>query len=323
MVPSFQKLALLLSKVQPALGTKVASLTMTDQSAVGESFSLDYKKEFAEQDITQAIFGQPQMVAGTSMVDVKLTLPIIPTGSSTVPNVGRYLDCCGMVYALATKKHSWTPSSSVSTDWKDMTLHSYSGEKTTSGGDSLLTKAHSAMFSYELSGEVGKEATITLSGKAVPDGVPAATNYITGTLTPLATVPFATLKNATQTINGISYNILKFSLKDDCDVQFIKSMGDDSGNLQSMITGRKASLTATVYMEDQSAKNPLTGMAAGTLATTTIKFGNATDYLISIISGTNKSQIVDAKVSNDNGLQTYELTVKFIDNNYTLSINDS
>lgn len=323
MVPTFKKLGLLLAKQQTALGTKQSSLTMTDQSAVEDSFSMDYKKEFQEQNIAQAIFGQPQMVAGVSSIDVKVTLPIIPTGSATLPNVARYLNCSGMTYALATSKHSWTPSSDVTADWKDMTLHSYTGEKTTSGGDSLLTKAHSAMFDVEISGEVGKPVMATFTGKAVPDGVPAATNYISGTLTPLATVPPAVLKNATQTINGISFNILKFNFKMGNDVQFVKSMGDDSGHLQSMITGRKAQLTATVYMEDQSAKNPLTGMAAGTLATTALKFGNATDNLISITSASNKSQIVDAKQGEDNRLVTWELTVAFVDNNVTLAINDA
>ncbi|MBE3139317.1 MAG: hypothetical protein IMZ53_01915 [Thermoplasmata archaeon] len=322
MVPTFQKLALLLAKQQSALGTKApAALTMTDQAAVDDTFELTYKKEFAEQSLAQGIFGQPQSVGGMSQIDCKVVLPIIPTGSTTVPTVGKFLNSCGLTYALATLKHSWTPSSVVGTDWHDMSLNGYTGDKTT--GDSTLTKAHSAMFDVEIAGEIGKVVTATFTGKAVPDGVPAAASYLTDSVTAISTAVPAVLKNATQTINGLTMHVLKFALKIGNDVQMIKSMGDDSGNGQAMIVGRKSSLTCTVYMEDSSTNNPLTGMAAGTLATTTIKFGSASDSLISITSGTNKSEIVDCKPSVDNGLMCWDILINFVDNSVTLAINDA
>lgn len=322
MVPTIQKLNLLLAKQQTALGTKAPSaLVMTDQSAVADTFELMYNKEFAEQSLAQAIFGQPQRVGGMSSVDVKVVLPLIPTGSATVPNVGRYLNSCGTSYALATKKHTWTPSSAVGANWHDMSLNGYTGDKTT--GDSLLTKAHSVMYDVEISGEVGKEVTCTFTGKGVPDGVPAAATYLTDSLTPISAMVPAVLKNATQTINGLSMHILKFAFKLGNVVNLIKSMGDDSGNGQAMITERKAGMTVTVYMEDASTNNPLTGMAAGTLATTTLKFGSATDYLISIISGTNKSEIISCKPSVDNGLMCWDVELAFVDNNVSFAINDA
>jgi hypothetical protein len=319
-VPSFEKLKMLLAEVQTALGTK-ATPAAADFVTVDDTFSLEYKKEFADQALAQGIFGNPQGVAGSSMVDCKVSLPIIPTGSATVPTVGKFLNCCGMTYALATKKHSWVPSNAVSTDYKDMTLWGYTGDKT--AGDSIITKAHSVMFDYEIAGEVGKPVVCTFTGKGVPDGVPAAGTYLTDSIAAIAGAPPAMLKNATQTINGIAFTILKFSVKGGNDVQLIKNMSDDSGYLQSMITNKKAEWTATVYIEDQSAKNPFTGMAAGTLATTTIKFGNATDYLVSITSGTSKSEIRDIKMGNDNGLQTYDFTGTFVDNDFTIAINDA
>jgi hypothetical protein len=323
MVPTFQKLNVLIAKQQSALGTKApAILTVTDNlAAIDDSFELTYKKEFAEQSLAQGIFGQPQSVGGMSQIDAKIKMPVIPTGSSTVPSIGPYLNSCGMTYALATKKHSWTPSSVVGTDWHDMSLNGYTGDKTT--GDSILTKAHSAMFDVEISGEIGKEVTAVFTGKAVPDGVPAAASYITGTIPVLSTAVPAVMKNATQTINGLTMHVLKFALKIGNDVQLIKSMGDDSGNGQAMIVGRKSSLTCTVYMEDASTNNPLTGMAAGTLATTTIKFGPATDSLISITSGSSKSEIVDCKPSVDNGLMCWDISINFVDNSVTLAINDA
>ena len=320
MVPTFQKLNLLTAKVQSALGSK-ATPAAADFITVDDNFSLDYKKEFAEQALAQGIFGNPQAVAGMSLVDVKVTLPIIPTGSATVPNVGGFLNCCGMVYALATKKHSWAPTSVIATNWKDMTLWGYTGDKT--AGDTIITKAHSVMFDYEISGEVGKPCTITFTGKGVPDGAPAAGTYLTDTIAAISTVPPAVLKNATQTINGLALHILKFSVKGGNDVQMIKNMGDESGNLQSMIVNKKASWSVTAYMEDASSINPTTGMAAGTLATTTIKFGSAADSYISITSGSNKSEIRECKQSVDNGLMVWEITGSFVDNDFTVAINDA
>jgi len=326
MVPTFQKLNLLLAKQQSALGTKApAPLTITDQSAVDDTFELMYKKDQAEQSLAQGIFGQPQTVGGMSQVDCKVVLPIIPTGSATVPNVGKFLNSCGMTYALSTKKHSWTPSSAVGTDWHDMSLNGYTGDKTT--GDSVLTKAHSVMFDLEVAGEVGKEVTCTFTGKGVPDGVPAAATYLSDQLTAISTQVPAMLKNATQTINGLSLHILKINFKLGNDVQLVKSLGDDSGNGQAMIVGRKSSLTTTVYMEDASVTSHATTginalMTAGTLGTTTIEFGNAADSLVSIVSGSNKSQIVDCKPSVDQGLMCWDITINFVDNDVTFSIND-
>ena len=327
MVPTFQKLNLLLAKQQTALGTKApAILTTTDQAAVDDTFELIYDKEFAEQSLAQAIFGQPQLVGGLAKVDAKVVLPIIPTGSATVPAVGKFLNSCGTVYALATKKHSWTPSSAVGSEWKDMSLNSYTGDKTT--GDSTLTKSHSCMFDCEISGDIGKMVLATFTGKGVPDGTPAPTSYPTDSVTAISTGVPAMLKNATQTINGLTLHILKISFKFGNDVQLIKSLGDDSGHGQAMIVGRKATLETTVYMEDSSVTNHATTglqavMVAGTLGTTTIKFGPATDSLISIISGTNKSQITKCKPSVDNGIMCWDVSINFIDNDVTLAINDA
>jgi hypothetical protein len=320
MVPTFEKLKLLTAKVQSALGTK-ATPAAADFVTVDDTFSLEYKKEFTEQALAQGIFGNPQAVAGTSSVDVKVSLPIIPTGSATVPNVGKFLDCSGTDYTLATLKHSWVPTSVIATNWQDMTLWGYSGCKDT--GDAIITKAHSVMFDWEISGEVGKPVVMTFTGKGVPDGVPAAGSYLTDSIAAISGAPPAMLKNATQTINGTAMTILKFSVKGGNDVQLIKNMSDDSGYMQSMIVNKKAEWSATVYMEDVSAKNPLIGMAAGTLATTTIKFGNATNYLVSITSGSSKSEIRDCKMGNDNGLTTWEITGSFVDNDYTIAINDA
>jgi hypothetical protein len=318
--PTFQELNLLLYKTQSALGTKQSSLVYTDFVTIGNDFELKYSKEFAEQNLTQGIFGQPQGVAGMSKIDAKITIPIIPTGSATLPNVDPFLMASGMAYTLATYKHSYAPSSVVS-GWKDQTLWSYTGNKTS--GDSILTKAHSIMFDWELSAEIGKESLMTFTGMGVPDGVPAAATYPTDAVSLLSTVPPAMLKNSTMTINGLTLNILKFSVKIGNEVVLIKGASDESGYIQAMIVGRKSTWTATAYMDNASSNNPLTGMAAGTLATTTIKYGNATNSLVSVTSGSNKSEIIDCPMGNDGKIMTWDFSGKFVDNNFTLAINDA
>lgn len=318
MVPTFEKLNLFLAKEQSALGSK-ATPAAADFITVDNNFSIEYEKEMAEQNMAQGFFGQPQMVGGLAHIPIKVTLPIIPTGSSTVPNVGRFFNACGMLYALSTLKHSWSPTS-VITNWKDLTCWGYTGDKTT--GDTIITKGHSAMFDFEISGELGKVVLCTFNGKAVPDGVPAAGSYLTDSIAAISAVPAVVLKNATQTVNGVTYSIQSFSVKGGIDVQLIKNMSDDSGHLQAMIVGVKSSWSVKVYIEDSSAKNPYTGMAAGTLATTSIEFGPAADSLISIVSGASKSQITKITKSADNGLMCYDIEGIFVDNDYTFSIND-
>lgn len=323
-VPTFQKLALLLCKKQTTKGTAVGSLApATDFTTVDDTFELTYVKEFAEQSLVQGIFGQPQRVGGMSNIDVKVSLPIIPTGTSTVPVIGKFLDCCGTLYALDanTKKHTWTFDHATA-GWEDMELWSYSGDKT--GGDSILTKAHSAMFDVELALEVGKPVVCTFTGKAVPVEVPAAGSYPTPDPTIITTVPPAVIKNAVVTINGIAFCMLKATVKAGNDVQLIKCGSDDSGYLQAMITGRKSTFTATVYQQDASAKNPFTGLAAGTLGTTSIKFGSgAADSSITIASAADKSEIIECKASNDNGLSTWDISGNFVDNAWSIVINDA
>lgn len=323
-IPTFQKLNLLLSKKQAVQGTKEAALVYTDFVTVDDTFSLDYKKEFSEQSLVQGILGQPQRVGGVSSVEVKVSMPIIPTGDATpLPNVDPFLRSCGLKYALATKKHTYTPKLAVVTDYADMTLWGYTGDKTAS--DSVLTKCANTMFDAEITGEVGKPAMCTFTGKGVPDGVPASATYPATATALIAAVPPAILKNCVVTINGGTFSLLKFSVKTGNDVQLIKSAADESGYLQAMITGVKSAWSATVYMVDAStaANNPLTGMAAGTLATTSIKFGAATDSLISIVSGASKSQITECKQGADNGIMTWELAGIFVDNDYLLTINDA
>jgi hypothetical protein len=310
----------LLGKLQSALGTKQTSLVNTDFRTIDDTFELTYTQEMVEQALAQGFFGQPQRIKGLCAVDAKVSMPIIPTGTSTEPNVTDFLKCCGMSYALATSKHTFAPSSDVATDWKDMTLWKYTGSKV--AGESLLTKAHSIMFDAELDFEIGKPAHATFTGKGVPDGTkPDAASYVSGSLSVLSGAVPAVVKSTAMTIAGYSLNILKANVKLGNEVQLIRSMSDESGYLQSMITGRKSTFTATVYEETPASKNVYDLFSAQTLGNFDLTFGTAGSR-ISIVS-TGKSEIIDVKPGNDNGVSTWEISGAFVDNSWTLEINEA
>jgi hypothetical protein len=320
MNPSFQKLNLLLGKLQASMGTKQTGLTLTDQRAIEDNFALEYVPEFSAQNLAQGIFGQPQPVKGTAPVSVKISMPIVPSGGVTKPNVSDLLQCAGMSKSgPSTNAFTYAPSSVVGTDWNDMTLWGYTGDKTT--GNSLLTKAHSTMFNAKFSGDLGKPFIAAFDGKGVPDGFPAAASYnAAGAITLLSTVTPAVIKSTTATIGGITgLHILKF----ECDlgnvVELIKSPSDDSGFIRSIITNRASKWQATVLQDAVGTNNPVSVMDAQTLSNLDFVFGTAGSR-IEVKSNTSKCQITSIKQGNDAGLNTFELSGIFVDNDWQLII---
>jgi hypothetical protein len=317
---SYQKMNVLLGKVQSALGTKQSSLAYGDFRTIDDTFELTYNAEMIEQNLAQGFFGQPQTIKGMQSVDCKVSMPIIPTGSTTAPNVHDFMTCCGMKAELATNLRTYTPSSDVATDWKDMTLWGYSGSKVTS--ESLLTKAHSVMFDAELAFELGKPALATFTGKGVPDGKPDSATYVSGTLAVLSGAVPAVLKATTMTVCGYSLNILKANVKIGNDVQLIKSASDNSGYLQSMIAGRKSTWSATVYEETPASKNVFDLLDGQTLGLFQMTFGTAGSR-ITVASTAAKCEITSVKTGNDAGINTWEVSGSFIDNDFAIKINDA
>jgi hypothetical protein len=319
MNPSFQKLNLLLGKVQSALGTKQSSLTLSDQRAVEDNFSLDYNPEFEGQNLAQGIFGQPQDVKGTAPIDVKISMPVVPSGTTTAPNVADLLKCCGLAQTgPATNMFTYTPSSLI-TAWSDMTLWGYTGDKTT--GNSLLTKVHSVMLNCKLSGELGKPFIAEFTGKGVPDGYPAAASYnATGSITLLSTITPAVIKSTTATIVGLTaLHILKFEVDIGNVVELVKSPSDDSGFIRAIITNRLSKWSCTVLQDAVSTTNPIVQMNTPTLGLLDFIFGTA-GARIEVASAASKCMCTKVKQSVDAGLNTFDLSGTFVDNDYTIKI---
>jgi hypothetical protein len=312
--PSFSKLNVLLGKVQASLGTKQASLINTDLRTVGEDFSLDYVRDFKEQGLAQGIFGQPQKIKGMASVDAKVTLPIIPTGSTTVPDVHDFLTCCGMAYALVGNEHTYSPSSDVETDWKDMTLWGYTGDK--AAARSLLTKAHSFMFDLKLSWTIGEAMMAEFTGKGVPDGIPAPGTY-PASLGLISTVPPAFLKSTSLNILGGTYCVLKGEITMGNQIELVKCPSADDGFLRTTIKSRISAFALTCY-QDMGNEDPLAEMDAETIDALLLTFGVAGSR-ISVES--NSAQITACKNGKDGDLNTHEISGYFLNNNWWMPIN--
>lgn len=124
------------------------------------------------------------------------------------------------------------------------------------------------------------------------------------------------------TVAGSSLRISKFNVDLGNTVQLVKDPSCDSGYLQSMITGRKSKFSATVYQENLGSSNPLSIMAGPTPGLFQMTWGIAGSR-ITLKSGSGKCQITNVKQANDNGLNTFELSGIFIDNDFSLVINDA
>lgn len=312
---SYQKLNVLLARVQNAIGAGATGLGVTDFRTVDDNFNLDFTDAFTPINLAQGIFGQPAHVKGLGEVSTKVSFPLIV--GYTGPNVHDFLTCSGMSYTGANGAAKYyAPSSSPETDWKDMTLWSYSGDKSTS--NSLLTKAQSVMFDLKISGEVGKPCTFEFTGKGVPDGVPSAANYISDTLPLLsATIP-AVIKTTSTQIGGRTFKFLKFSVTLANKVEIIKDSSQTFGYLRSTIVARDSKWDVTAYQEGLTGvnNNPVATMDAGTLTQLSIAWGTATNNA-TIQSSASKAQITGIKHGNDSGINTFDMSGVFVDNDWT------
>ena len=315
---AYKELDVLLCKTQAAIGTAQASLTNTDFLTVGNGFGLDFAQEIVPVEMTAGIFGQTSPVPGLFRYDAKLSVPIIPTGTSTEPIVGALLKASGMTVSTSTAKHTYSPSSTYAS-WKDVTLWSYTGDKTS--GDCLLSKAHSVMFDWTLTAEVGQPAMLEFTGMGPSYAIPAAGTYVSGTLTPLAALIPATMKATTVTIAGQTYKILKLSVTIGNEIRMLKDPTAACGYYRADIAKRTSKWTATVYQENLSDLDPHVELSTPALTSFSVTWGTAGSR-IKVAADTNKAQITSVKNVDEEGIKTFDLEGAFVDNGFTLVIND-
>jgi len=315
---AYRELDVLLVKTQAAIGTAQESLANTDFMAVDKNFTLDFNQEQATPDMVAGIFGQTQQVPGLYSYDAKITLPIIPTGTSTEPTVGALLKASGMTVSTATNKHTYSPSSTY-TAWKDVTLWSYTGDK--ASGDSLLSKAHSCMFDWTLTAEVGQPCMLEFTGRGPAYAIPAAATYVSGSLAPLSAAIPAVLKATTVTIAAQTYKLLKFTTTIGNEVRLLKDPRATGGYFRGDIAKRASKWTATVYQENLSDLDPHTELNTPSFTSFSITWGTAGSR-IKVAADTNKAQITSVKNVDEEGIKVFELEGIFVDNGFTLVVNE-
>jgi hypothetical protein len=315
---AYKELDVLLLKAQASIGTAQTSLANTDFLTVGTGFGLDLVQEIVPVEMTAGIFGQTSPVPGLYRYDAKISVPVIPTGTSTEPIIANLLKSSGMTVSTSTNKHTYSPSSTY-TSWKDVTLWSYTGDK--QSGDCLLSKAHSVMFDWTLTAEVGQPAMMEFTGMGPAYALPAAGTYVTGTLTPLATLIPATMKATTVTIAGQTYKILKLSVSIGNEVRMLKDPTATGGYFRADIAKRTSKWTATVYQENLSDLDPHVELNTPTLTSFSVTWGTAGSR-ITVAADTSKAQITSVKNVDEEGIKTFDLEGAFVDNGFTLVIND-
>ena len=313
MNPSFQKLNLLLGKLQSSLGSKQSTLTLTDQRAVEDNFSLDYIPEFTAQNLAQGILGQPQNTKGVTHCDIKVSMPAVPTSVfGTPPNVNDFLLSSGLKQTAADFPFTYVQSDDIVKDCSALTLWGYSGDKV--GANSLLTKTHSAMFDCKISGELGKPCMFEFTGKGAIATTPANASYPSGMTLLSDSIPVI-IKTTEMTVDDITLKILKFDVTIGNVIEMVKDASQDYGYVQSTIVGRSVKFTAQVLQEDlgTSENNSIKKMDDQTTGDFGITFGDSV-YSISINSASGKCHITSVKQAAEAGLNVFDISGVFINN---------
>jgi hypothetical protein len=319
MAVGYKQLDVLLTKVQSALGTKQTSLTILDSTVVMDGFSMDFNQEFTPIDFATGTLGQQASVKGVASVDIKVDMPLIPTGSTTACTADQFLQCSGMGVVTASNLKTYTPSSDTTGTWKDLTLWSYSGEKT--AAQALLTTAHSGMFDFALKGELGKPCMISFTGKAATDGTVVSASYPVGAVTiPSMTIP-ATIKATTMTVGDRSLKVLDFEISMGNTLALIKDMSAAYGYSGCTITKRESKWKARGYAQSAATLSPYTIMDGPTLGDFTLTFGPTIGSRITVASGTDKCQVTSVKNADEDGIKIWEMEGLFVDNDWSLAVN--
>ena len=313
-----KELDVFLAKLQSARFTAATGLTNTNFGYFRSDAVFKPEFDFADTDYATGTFGQEKSVRGKAKVAQTLSMPVIPTGSTTEPDIGKFLACCGMEMSGPTGNvFSYAPSNTPA-NWKDMTVWKYSGDK--ASGACLITKSDSALYNVKFTGKIGEALWAEFAGMGALTSLPAAGSYVSGTLTIPSLEP-AIIKTTTMTIQGATLKCLEFVLDAGNAVTMIVDGSKDYGHQGADIGKKSGKWSAKVYQASHATFNPYTNLDASTLSTMACTFGIAGSKVT--ITATSKTQCKDATSADDNGILIYDLAGTIIDNDWSISINNT
>jgi hypothetical protein len=317
---SFKKLKVLFGAVQSDPFTPV-SMPMTSANflQVAEGFSVDLKQEMSPLKQITGDFGQTESVPGFASCDVKIKTyidtPIVNYSTANPPLCEPYLLSSGMTKTDASSADSgmfhYSQTYTPSTIFSAMTFESHMVD----GSTSTRTIAANVIFDAQIALEVGKPASLSLTGKGILAQAPDTTTAITG-VGRLSNQIGAVLNGNTATFMGDSYKLLKADVKLGNKIEWQKDFAATYGYANPYMTDRATALTMTVYCNDDV--DVLSNLMAGTIADCTCSFGGAQNLIE--ISAPNV-QIKDVKPSDDAGINTYEIQAIVLDNDWSLTFN--
>jgi hypothetical protein len=305
----------LMFKIQAAERTVESSLTSTNIIAVGKDFKHELDIEHTKLERTRGLLGQDGVVRGLGKGVLEFTVPVIPsaTPASVPPNVNDVLKCGGHTQTKDTNAWVYTPNL-TGTGYKDCTVQSSSGDKTS--GDCMLFKSYNHILALELSAEAGKPFYLKASGEGCIAEVPAAgTHPLSATALDEFEVPPCFL-GGTVTIDALTVQLQKFMLKTGLKAVLDKDPEAAYGYAGNTVTLVNNEFTFTFLDKDFSANSPFAYLAAASKIASINILSNTID-----ITGSDFVLSKAPTVSSADGIDQFELTGYFLDNDYVITIN--
>lgn len=316
---AMSKLGIVLVKTQSVLGTGEVSLTTSDYVKVDDSFKVTPKIEMYQPKTTKGIFGQDASIAGKSSAEVEISMDIA-TGSAT-PSIIQFFKACNLKDTISSNKHTLTPihDRCATSGTSDITIWKYDGTKCPTSS-AMLTKANNVSLNCTIDFKNGEPAKAKFTGMGVLPSMPTSATYPVGTLTqPTDTIyPVMSLSNVT--LFGYSSPKIKEATFDlGADVKLIDDLSSTYGYRYADVRGFASKLKVVMYVDPANVTNPINQLIAGTIGSVQITYGPAGSRF-TLKSTT--AQIVNVDVSESDGVDVYSLDINFVDNNFSIIVND-
>jgi hypothetical protein len=303
------ELITVLAKLQASAGTMETLLTSANlMQPMKPSYSLDPAE--SPIDLVSAGFGQMPSVIGAYDVGQKMSFPLRPSGVQGVPGDWAIaLQACGFKQTPVGNVYSYAPANKDS-EWKRLTMWAYSGNLDTSSA--ILAKLGDLMYNGKITIDFDKAlAILELDGKGRFEAAPAAGTQPTVSRVSTAVPP---VRGATISIMGVSTFVpLTFELDFGQDISMVRNPAVTSGNAFSVLVKRKMKWSAKVYQDLPASGDPVAQLIAATTGAMSIAWGK---FTVAATSG----QITKVGQSDQNGVQTYDISGPVIENDVTISL---
>jgi hypothetical protein len=299
-----------LAKVQTAAGVMETTLTSADWVGVIKP-QIQLDPEASPIEIVGAGFGNMPNVIGPYRATAKMSLPIRILAQDSPGHWTTFLKGCGWGESgPASHVYTYTPSN-LQTAWKNLTLWGYTGNMDTTSA--ILRKVGDMLFGGKIILDFEKSlATFEVDGKGRFSAAPAVDTQPTITRDSVACPP---LRGATISIMGSSaYVPLYFELDFSQDVQTTLNPAVTGALSLSVLTKRAMKWVCRVYKELPATADPIASLLAGTTAAFSIAWNS--DFTVAITAG----QITKVVESDQNGIETYELSGEVINNGATITV---